>query len=121
MNYRQILAAVSAAAVGIALLPAACAQQVGSYYRNPYTGSFSYGTRLPTPAAGLTANGGRSHDASARPVPKPTTTNNTRTSAYRHPPAPSSPSRGSSDYRCGLDRRYEGPTAVPLTLPVPAR
>ena len=59
MNYRTILAVVAAAATWCALATDAAAwqQQVGAYYRNPYTGSFSYGTYQYNPYTGQNTYG----------------------------------------------------------------
>ena len=59
MSYRAIRAAVVAAASWCALPTSAAAwqQQVGAYYRNPYTGSFSYGTYQYNPYTGQSTYG----------------------------------------------------------------
>ena len=58
MSYRIILTVLLTAAGWCAWPDSAAAwQQVGSYYRNPYTGSFSYGTYQYDPYTGRNTYG----------------------------------------------------------------
>ena len=106
MSYRIIVIVVLAAAGWCALPGSAAAwQQVGSYYRNPYTGSFSYGTYQYNPYTGRNTYGDPYNPYVGPYAVAPTYYYDAYTNIYVRAPAAYNPYRGIYFSHYGYDRR----------------
>ena len=105
MNYRMILAIGVVAATWCAVPTTAAAQKVGAYYRNPYTGSFSYGTYQYDPYTGRNTYGDTYNPYVGPYAIPPTYYYDSYTNTYVATPAPRNPYTGRYFSHYGYDRR----------------